>query len=443
MSAQQWRVGSVRDDGSVVELDHADRCGDQDGEILEEVLDRSDDTRLTLKVLRLHRPKVLNALSEPMCRRLLLRWQQYRTFDSGVGLAVITGTGPRAFCAGGDVKRVWKEGPLSAESFFRAEYTLDYALGLPEEMRRTGGTPIAPLICTVMDGITMGGGAGLSMHATFRIATDHTVFAMPECAIGLHPDVGASYFLPRLEGAMGTYLALTGAQMTGLDCFRARIATHYVCRAHLPALFDDLAGTVATSHMSRLAHDVDACIQRHEPDGLRQTDGVESVAHRHDMDRIFGAPSVADIIQTLQAEAPSSEFASKSLEQLRQGSPASLTLSLLSLKRGRQFQSLADSFIQDFRLSMALTHDRESDFYEGVRAKLVDKDNQPKWREPPLIPSFAPTRIMRIFNWHPTPGQRLHYEEAVRLPSVEGDKGGGGLVRGQSRGPHHDRASLH
>jgi enoyl-CoA hydratase len=309
-------------------------------------------------LITLNRPKALNALDQEMCLTAdaaLKVWAE----DDGITAVIIRGAGDKAFCAGGDVRLAredgiaWKKGQSEGRivrEFFRDEYRMD---------RRIATFP-KPYIALI-DGITMGGGVGISVHGTYRLATARTMLAMPETQIGLFPDVGASYILSRLPGETGTWLALTGARLNGADCRMLGIATHLLDHARLDDLVDALTapgadiGTVVESHATRVGN-------------------AEVLANRATIDRCFAHHRMEDIVTALEADGGA--FATETLATLRLMSPTSLKLTLKLVRKART-ASLDDCFRMDYRLSQSVLAGH--DFYEGVRAQLVDKDRNPKW----------------------------------------------------------------
>uniref|UniRef100_A0A8C2ZN99 3-hydroxyisobutyryl-CoA hydrolase n=1 Tax=Cyclopterus lumpus TaxID=8103 RepID=A0A8C2ZN99_CYCLU len=306
-------------------------------------------------VITINRPKVLNALDMTMVRQIypqLKKWDN----DDEIDIVIIKGAGGKAFCAGGDIRAVTEAGkagdPL-AEDFFREEYILNNAIG---ECRK-------PYIALI-EGITMGGGVGLSVHGRFRVATEKTLFAMPETAIGLFPDVGGGFFLPRLRGKLGMFLALTGFRLKGRDVQRAGVATHFVERKKVRhGLEKELVGLKSPS-----AEDVCRVLDSYQ----QQVKNPQRVTFAPS--RLFSSSSVEGIVQNLEADG--SEFASKQAETLSRMSPTSLKITHKQLQAGATM-SLQDVLVMEYRLSQACM--RGCDFYEGVRAVLVDKDHSPKW----------------------------------------------------------------
>ncbi|XP_054828948.1 3-hydroxyisobutyryl-CoA hydrolase, mitochondrial [Eublepharis macularius] len=313
-------------------------------------------------VITLNRPKALNALNVSMIRQIypqLKRWEQ----DPETFLIIIKGTGGKAFCAGGDIRAITdagRTGDRLAQDFFREEYILNNAVG-------TCRKPYVALI----DGITMGGGVGLSVHGHFRVATEKTVFAMPETAIGLFPDVGGGYFLPKLSGKIGYFLALTGFRLKGRDIHRAGIATHFIEAEKVAALEKDLTELKSPSK-ENVANLLDAY---HTKCKLDQEKEFILGEHTDKINSLFSANTMEGIVQNLKQDG--SPFALKQLETIAKMSPTSLKMTLRQLQEGASL-SLQGVLAMEFRLSQACM--RGHDFYEGVRAVIIDKDQSPKWK---------------------------------------------------------------
>ncbi|XP_045909594.1 3-hydroxyisobutyryl-CoA hydrolase, mitochondrial [Micropterus dolomieu] len=312
-------------------------------------------------VITINRPKVLNALNLTMIRQIypqLKKWEN----DNETDIMIIKGAGGKAFCAGGDIRAVTEAGKVGdslAEDFFREEYILNNAIGACRK----------PYIALI-DGITMGGGVGLSVHGRFRVATEKTLFAMPETAIGLFPDVGGGHFLPRLRGKLGLFLALTGFRLKGRDVQRAGVATHFVESKKIPDLEKELVDLKSPS-----AEDVSRVLDSYQNQSRLDSEKVFVLdKHVSDIDRLFSSSSMEGIMQNLKADG--SEFANKQAETLSRMSPTSLKITYKQLQAGASL-SLQDVLVMEYRLSQACM--RGCDFYEGVRAVLVDKDQNPKW----------------------------------------------------------------
>lgn len=298
----------------------------------------------------MNRPRALNALDAGMIAAIHGALRGFHE-DPAVQLVLLEGAGGRAFCAGGDVRRM-RELALAGdaagiEAFFAAEYAMNFAIAeFPK--------PWVSLI----DGVCMGGGIGVSVHGSHRIVTEHALLAMPETAIALFPDVGTSFVLPRLAGALGLWLALTGARLTGTEAVEAGLATHFVPRAELPALRTALAAE-GIAALDRFAAPV-------APGAI--------AALRPAIDRCFGQPSLPAIRAALEAEG--TDWASAQLATLAKMSPTSLAVTVELLKRGAGLD-LAACLRMELALTRRVTF--HPDFAEGVRAVLVDKDNAPTW----------------------------------------------------------------
>lgn len=314
--------------------------------------------------LRLNRPKAIHALTREMCEAMseaLLRWRE----DNDVHAVIIDHAQGRGFCAGGDVVMLARSGAADAgdaKRFFFAEYRLNHLLfSYPK-----------PTLA-IMDGITMGGGVGISLPCTYRVATENTRFAMPETGIGLFPDVGGGWVLPRLPGEVGMYLALTGARLDAAGAVALGIATHYVPTTRLEGFEAALATTVAESEDGRAAiNDV--------LDRFSETPGEDPLAaHRPVIDRCFAEASVEAVLDALDREAAGgSAFAGETAATLRQKCPTSLKITFEQLRRGRAMSSLADVLTMEYRMAQHCMEGTE--FFEGIRAILVDRDHAPKWR---------------------------------------------------------------
>jgi enoyl-CoA hydratase len=282
---------------------------------------------------------------------------------------VIEGAGDRAFCAGGDIRALRQyalDGEhFKAETFFREEYALNLMIA-------TYPKPYVALI----DGICMGGGIGVSVHAPYRVATEHAAFAMPETAIGFFPDIGATFFLPRLPGELGTYLGLTGARSQGADAVHAGLATHFTQRADVPAL------------SRALSEDGPAALATH----AAPLQAFSLAAQRTLIDRCFSADSMIEIVHRL--EATGGEWATQTLATLRSVSPSALCWTLEALRRGA---NLTLPQCQAAELALTRTTMRHPDFAEGVRAMVVDKDRKPRW-QPSRIEEVDPAETAAMFD---------------------------------------------
>ncbi|HWI25872.1 MAG TPA: enoyl-CoA hydratase/isomerase family protein [Stellaceae bacterium] len=320
------------------------------------------DHRSGLGIITLNRPKALNTLSLEMYRIFdpqLVAWGA----EPKVEALLVRGAGDRAFCAGGDVRAIYDArrqqgaGDYKAD-FFREEYCL---------IQRVHRFP-KPYIALV-DGITMGGGCGISINGSHRIATERTVFAMPEVHIGLFPDVGASRFLNLCPGRIGRYLALTGARVRAADALYCGFATHYVPHERLEELTDALAA-LDWRQGERLSQ-VEATIARFAGDP-----GPASLPTlRGEIDRCFGGASVEAIADALAAEP--ADWARQALAQMERASPLSLKITFHQLELGHGM-SIEEALALEYRMTQHVMQGH--DFFEGIRALLVDKDNAPRWQ---------------------------------------------------------------
>jgi enoyl-CoA hydratase len=302
--------------------------------------------------LTLNRPKALHALTEPMCRAItaaLLAWRE----DDAVDLVLIDHEGERGFCAGGDIRAMAEAGandPDAGAAFFLAEYRMNALL-------QSYPKPVA----AVMDGVTMGGGVGLSAYCAYRIVTERTVWAMPETGIGLFPDVGTGWLLPRLPGEYGTWLALTGARLKAADLLYLKLCTHHVPSARIEAMKAAL-----------LANPLEAkriLARFHDDPGPASLSGKQSA-----LDSVFRHDTMEAIVAALQA---GSSWAQEQAAILATKSPTSMKVALRELRQARALPSFADEIAIEYRLAcrMICMHD----FREGVRAVVIDKDNTPRW----------------------------------------------------------------
>ncbi|WP_239025781.1 enoyl-CoA hydratase/isomerase family protein [Sphingomonas paeninsulae] len=320
--------------------------------------------------IRLNRPKALHALTLPMCEAMsaaLTKWQS----DDSVKAVIIDHAEGRGFCAGGDIRFLADgatRGGADSLRFFHTEYRLNYQLF-------TYPKPVVAF----MDGVTMGGGVGISQPAKYRIATENTRFAMPETGIGLFPDVGGGWYLSRLQGRIGVYLALTGARLDGAECFALGLATHY-----LPAAALDEA-------KSRIAADpgeIDAILT-----SLSITPPDARVVHSIAMiDRLFASDVYEDILAALNDDG--SEWAMKELATLRTKSPQTCKVALRQLAAGAKLTDFADDMRMEYRIASRVI--LLPDFVEGVRAVIVDKDNAPVWN-PSTPEGVTPELLDAIF----------------------------------------------
>ncbi|MEO1321588.1 MAG: enoyl-CoA hydratase/isomerase family protein [Pseudomonadota bacterium] len=314
----------------------------------------------------LNRPEALHALNTNMCALItdaLLSWID----DDEVDFILVDHIdGSRGFCAGGDVVMLANSGKsdsLAALTFFRTEYRLNDLISRYPK----------PYIA-IMDGVTMGGGVGLSVHGAYQVATERTLFAMPETGIGLFPDVGGTWFLPRLRGELGTWLALTGARLKGGDVTAVGLATHFCATEAVP----DLKRTLIT-------HGVDAL------NGLKEAPECSFANQFSEIDDLFAGDCAAQIKGRL---IKGSDWAKSQATKISAKSPLSTKIALRQMRTGRFLETLQDALKIEYRIASRLVKSR--DFHEGVRAVLVDKDYCPNWN-PSSIRSITFDRVSQYF----------------------------------------------
>ena len=326
-------------------------------------------------IVTLNRPQALNAVTHDMVRALAATLAQWRD-DPAVTRVVITAAGDRAFSAGGDIRALYDLGKAGrhaeALGFWRDEYPLNALI-------KHYPKPYVALI----DGIVMGGGFGISMHGSHRVAGDRFRFAMPEVGIGFFPDVGATFLLPRLPGEIGTFIALTGERIDGGEAVATGIATHRVASARFGALLTALS----------MGDAVDAVLA-----GFATPGGdAPLLARRPAIDRLFAQPSVEDIAAALDRQAAGggadAPWAGTIAATIRSKSPLSLKIALRQMRLGPSL-TFAAAMRTEFRIVSRIVHGH--DFYEGVRAVIVDKDNTPHWR-PADLAAVSEAEVERHF----------------------------------------------
>ena len=321
--------------------------------------------------ISLNRPSALNALTLPMVHAMTAALRAWAD-DAAVKCVVIDHADGRGFCAGGDIaflrNSAINDGGMSGRKFFHDEYQLNHLLF-------TFPKPVVAF----MDGITMGGGVGISQPARFRVATENTKFAMPETGIGLFPDVGGGWYLSRLEGRMGQYLALTGARVAGAECLALGLATHYLPSSALA----DAKARIAAEDVARIDGILGTLSETPE------TKIVETLSH---INRHFAADQFEDIL--LNLEGDKSEWAMKELATLRTKSPQTCKVALRQLSESLKLTDFADNMAMEYRIASRVLV--RPDFAEGVRAVIVDKDNAPQW-DPAMPEGVTEDLINDIF----------------------------------------------
>ena len=308
----------------------------------------------------LNRPRALNALDLVMVDMMMGQLKSWET-DPSIKAVVIEGAGEKAFCAGGDIRGLYDARKNDDEdlldAFYRREYHLNhYIANYPK-----------PYIA-LMDGITMGGGVGVSIHGMFRLATERTLFAMPETGIGFFPDVGGGYFLPRCPGQIGMYLGLTGARIKAADCLYTGLATQGVATDKLDSVKADLAVASYDGDAKAVVADI---LKRYET----AFGDAPLATIRDDIDRTFAGDSVVAIFEALEREETA--FGKETLDILAAKSPTALCVSFDQIRQGREM-TLASVLNMEYRMSQRMV--RKPDLFEGVRAVIVDKDHAPKWQ---------------------------------------------------------------
>lgn len=331
--------------------------------------------------ITLNRPKALNALTYAMCEKiteLLLEWED----NSEIGAVLIDGAGDRAFCAGGDVILLHdsgKAGDSRAEEFWRIEYALN-------ELIHCYSKPYISLI----DGFVMGGGVGLSVHGKYRVAGDATVFAMPETGIGYFPDVGGTFFLPRLGMSVGQWLGLTGARLNVGQTCDIGIANLYVPTDKHSDLIEALGVADLDGTDSRVNKVLEAFSQ---------------VPPAHDAIpkaiKAFNCGSVPEILLSLDRD--NSEWAAKQAKNIRRKSPIAMCVTFEALKRGI---NMTFRQVMTQELDISLNFLRTQDFYEGIRSQLIDKDRNPKWSHS-SVDEVSPAQVEQLFRKTANPPQEF------------------------------------
>lgn len=303
--------------------------------------------------ISLNRPAALHALTLDMVHAMTAQLQAWAS-DSAVACIIIDHAEGRGFCAGGDIRFLQESALVGGEAgrkFFHDEYQLNHLLF----------TYPKPVIA-FMDGITMGGGVGISQPAKYRIATENTRFAMPETGIGLFPDVGGGWYLSRLPGRVGQYLALTGARIDGADCLAVGLATHYLPSASLAEV---------KAAIARNPESVEAILR----DARIGAPLAKMVENRPQIDRLFASDLYEDILSALEND--DGEWAAKEVVGLRSKSPQTCKVALRQLSDGVNFADFADNMRMEYRIAARVL--TRHDFIEGVRAVIIDKDNAPRW----------------------------------------------------------------
>jgi len=327
--------------------------------------------------ITLNRPDALHALNLPMCQAILQALERWRTDDDIHMVMIDHADGTRGFCAGGDIAMLRESGMgdgREARAFFAEEYRMNATIkSFPK-----------PYLA-IMDGVTMGGGVGLSVHGSHRVATERTLFAMPETGIGLFPDVGGGWFLPRLRGELGTWLAMTGARLKGKDVTAARVATHFLPSELIPNLkiqirnadFSGGAAELLGEILSRLTHAV--------PPGSFE-ENMPTINNAFAFDR------AEEIVSALVDDG--SDWALKQVELLKTKSPETVKVALRQIREGGRCQTFEENMAMEYRIGWRKV--QSPDFIEGVRAVILDKDHAPKWM-PHTLEGVSDEQVAQFF----------------------------------------------
>jgi enoyl-CoA hydratase len=303
--------------------------------------------------IRLNRPAALHALTTDMCDGIMEALTAFEADDS-IKAIVFDHSEGRGFCAGGDIRMLadsMKGDGVAARKFFHTEYRMNHRMF----------TYAKPTVA-IMDGITMGGGVGIALPCRYRVATESTRFAMPETGIGLFPDVGGGWYLPRLPGRVGVFLGVTGARLDGAECLAVGLATHYIQTTDLPT---------ALTALSNNADDIAGTLKSHGT-GAPLARIVENRTH---IDHLFAADSVAGVTAALEADG--GDWATKELAAMRTKSPLSMAVAMRQLHEGAAMSDFTDVMRMEYRIAVRVL--AQPDFIEGVRSVVIDKDNSPHW----------------------------------------------------------------
>jgi len=343
--------------------------------------------------IRLNRPRALNSLTLQMVRDIEAALDDFEQ-DLAIAAVLVTGEGERGLCAGGDIRAIYDGGKAGSDApttFWREEYTLNARIGRYSK----------PYV-VVMDGIVMGGGVGVSVYGSHRIVTERTRFAMPETGIGFFPDVGASWFLTRQPGELGTYIGLTGETLGAADAILTGLADSFVRSDRLAEVTEALISLPAGCSREAVST-VIAGFSEVPPAGVLES-------HQTAIDRLFAFDTIEDILAALRGDG--SPFAEKILSVLSTKSPLSLNVTLRLLRLGRETERLEDCLEREFAATAAVLRSR--DFYEGVRAAVIDKDRNPQWR-PARLEDVTEAEIAAYFQPSADPLFAQTNEEGPRI----------------------------
>jgi len=326
-------------------------------------------------VIRLNRPKAINAMTLEMSLGIDAALDRFET-DPQVGVIVLEGAGERGLCAGGDIRGLYESSRAGGDLgkvFWCQEYIMNARIAKYPK----------PYVA-FMDGLVMGGGVGLSAHASHRVATDRTKLAMPEVGLGFFPDVGGTWLLSHAPGEIGTYFALTGQTMNGPDAIHAGFADAVVPSAKWPELREALTKLRAGATSAEVSRIVNGF-------ATGETAGPVA-AMQAQIDALFAFDRMEDIVAALKRDG--SEFAQATLKTLGEKSPRGMVVTLKLLRLARKAASLEECLVREYRAALEVF--RSDDFREGVRAAVIDKDRNPKW-SPSAIEEVTPEMVAPYF----------------------------------------------
>jgi enoyl-CoA hydratase/carnithine racemase len=326
-------------------------------------------------ILRLNRPKAINAVTLEMFHDIDKALDAFET-DPAVAVILLEGAGERGLCAGGDIRALWESSKVKGDLgkiLWRDEYILNARIKkFPK-----------PYVA-FMDGIVMGGGVGLSAHASHRVVTDKTKLAMPEVGLGFFPDVGGTWLLSHSPGEIGTYFGLTGQTMNGPDAIHAKFADVVVSSSKLPALREALTKVRPGATSANIRKLIEGF-------STGETAGPVA-AMQGKIDALFSHDRMEDIVAALQRDG--SDFAQATLKTLKEKSPRGMVVTLKLLRLARTSSSLEECLVREYRAALEVF--ASDDFREGVRAAVIDKDRNPKW-SPPRIEDVTPAMVAPYF----------------------------------------------
>jgi 3-hydroxyisobutyryl-CoA hydrolase len=360
-----------------------------------------------VRTILLNRPKKLNSLNHNMVELIVPRLQEWAKSDNAK-IIVLKGEGEKSLCAGGDVAALatlisekGDEGSSKAADYFRDEYQLDHFIA-------TYPKPFVAL----QDGITMGGGVGLSIHAPFRIATERMLFAMPETNIGFFPDVGGTFFLSRLDGQLGAYLGLTSARLKGYDAFYAGIATHYVPSHRIGDLEARLAELHSTNASEDLYNIINSTIEEYCQEPPKDYKFILSEENREIVDTCFSHDTVEEILAALERNG--SEFALQTKKTILERSPTSVKVTLAAIRRGKNLD-IKKALDEEYYLAENFAFG--PDFVEGVTALLVSKPSRkPNWN-PATVEDVSSSEVARFLAHRPNGASGIEFLTHVTYQS--------------------------